>query len=51
MTGSNVEHVATLQNETLTASIAQEIEEMEIKTGSRKEAMKANEETRGKEKG
>ena len=40
-----------LQNEILTASIAQEIEKMEIKTGGRKEVVNANEETRGKEKG
>ena len=40
-----------LQNEILTASIAQEIEKMEIKTGGRKEALNANEETRGKAKG
>ena len=37
-----------LQNEILTASIAQEIEKMEIKTGGGKEAVNANEETRGK---
>ena len=40
-----------LQNEILTASIAQKIEEMEIKKGSRKEAVNASEETRGKAKG
>ena len=40
-----------LQNEILTASISQEIEKMEIKTGIRKEAVNANEETRGKAKG
>ena len=40
-----------LQNEILTASISQEIEKMEIKTGIRKEAVNANEETRGKSKG
>ena len=40
-----------LQNEILTASLAQEIEKMEIKTGSRKEAVNANAETRGKAKG
>ena len=40
-----------LQNEILTASIAQEIEKMEIKTGGRKEAVNANGETRGKAKG
>ena len=33
------------------ASIAQEIEKMEIKTGGRKEAVNANKETRGKAKG
>ena len=37
-----------LYNEILTASIAQEIEKMEIKTEGRKEAVNANEETRGK---
>ena len=59
VTGPNVEHVAThkidiksrLQNEILTASIAQEIEKMEIRTGGRKKVVNANEETRGKEKG
>ena len=41
-----------MQNEILTVSIAQEIEKMEIKTGGGKEAVNANEETRGKgEKG
>ena len=35
----------------LTASIAQEIEKMEIKTGRRKEAVDANEETRERRKG
>ena len=40
-----------LQNEIRTASIAQEIEKMEIKTGGRKEAENANEETREKVKG
>ena len=40
-----------LQNEILTASIAQEIEKMEIRTGGRKKVVNANEETRGKEKG
>ena len=39
-----------LQNEILTRSIAQEIEKMEIKTGGRKEAVNANEETRGNAK-
>ena len=52
-----VEHVATyiksrLQNEILTASIAQEIEaDGNLKKGGRKEAANANEETRGKAKG
>ena len=32
-------------------NLAQEIEKMEIKTGGRKEAVNANEETRGKAKG
>ena len=40
-----------LQNEIRTASIAQEIGKMEVKTGGRKEAVNANEETRGKAKG
>ena len=40
--------IPRLQNEILTASIAQEIEKMEIKTEGRKEAVNANEETRGK---
>ena len=40
-----------LQNEILTASIAQEIEKMEIQTGGIKEAVNANEETREKAKG
>ena len=40
-----------LQNEILTASIAQEMKKMEIKTGGRKEAVNANEETREKAKG
>ena len=40
-----------LQNEILAASVAQEIEKMEIKTGGRKEAVNANEETMGKAKG
>ena len=40
-----------LKNEILTLSIAQEIEEDGNKTGSRKEAANANEETRGKAKG
>ena len=40
-----------LQNEIITASVAQEIEKTEIKTGGRKEAVKANEEKRGKAKG
>ena len=41
-----------LKNEILTASIAQEIEEDgNKKTGCRKEAANANEETRGKAKG
>ena len=40
-----------LQNEILTASIAQEMEKMEIKTGSRKEAVNASEEIGGKAKG
>ena len=40
-----------LQNERLTASTAQEIEKMEIKTGGKKEAVNDNEETRGKAKG
>ena len=34
----------------LTASIAQEIEKMEIKTGRRKEAVETNEETRERRK-
>ena len=61
MTGPNVEaaveHVATyiksrLQNEILTASIAQEIEaDGNKKKGGRMEAANANEETRGKAKG
>ena len=60
MTGPHVEpaveHVATyiksrLQNEILTASIAQEIEADGNKTGIRKEAANVNEETRGKAKG
>ena len=62
MTGPNVEpaveHVVTyiksrLQNEILTASIAQEIEAdgNKKKKGGRKEAANANEETRGKAKG
>ena len=40
-----------LQSKILTASIVQEIEKMEIKTGGRKEAVNADEETRGKAKG
>ena len=40
-----------LQDEILTAIIAQEIEKMEIKRGGRKEGVNANEETRGKAKG
>ena len=61
MTGPHVEpaveHVATyiksrLQNEILTASIAQEIEaDGNKKKGGRKEAANANEETRAKAKG
>ena len=55
VTGPNVEHVATyktrLENEILTASTAQEIQKMEIKTAGRKEAVNANEETSGKAKG
>ena len=40
-----------LQNEILTASIAQEIEKMEIRTGGRKKVVNANEETKGNAKG
>ena len=42
---------STLQNEILTASIAQEIEKMEIKTGGRKKAMNADKEQRERRKG
>ena len=37
---------STLQNEILTASRAQEIEKMEIKTGGRKKGMNADKEQR-----
>ena len=40
-----------LQNEILTASIAQEIKEDGYKTGGRKQAANANEETKGRAKG
>ena len=40
-----------LQNEILTASVAQEIEKMKKKTGDRKEVVNANEESREKTKG
>ena len=43
--------IPRLQNEILTASIAQEIEKMEIITGGRMKAVNANEETRGKAEG
>ena len=42
---------STLQNEILTASIAQEIEKMEIKTGGRKKAVNADKEQRERRKG
>ena len=41
---------STLENEIFTASIAQKLRKMEIKTGGRKEAANASEETRKKAK-
>ena len=42
---------STLQNEILTASIAQEIEKMEIKTGGRKKTLNADKEQSERRKG
>ena len=53
VTGSNFEHVATYKTYVAKWDTyrEQEIEKMEIKTGGRKEAVNANEETTGKAKG
>ena len=53
MTGPNTWQPikSRLQNEIVIASVAQEIDKIEIKTGGRKEAGDANEESRGKTKG
>ena len=53
MTGPNTWQPikSRLQNEIVIASVAQEIDKMEIQTGGRKEAVDVDEESRGKAKG